>query len=663
MSKFREKAVHSYFTFAASMVVFLAVVRRCQSSDFIPSQAETFLKLPRNIDSQTAFSQKEFDDDYVGGSSPFSSMFNKNCSSDADCRPWYHCHEGCCKCGSEHNGIMLCDEESYMSAILSCHCISYNDGYTYIGSCIYRCANEFKGNLFDPVYSDIVDKWHGHDKVGDWVNNFSCGSLNRTGLLCGECKENHSTVAYSYDPKCIYCPEEDVYKNWLKYIAAAYLFLTLFYFIIFFFKVNVTSSSLHGFVFYSQTVSMPTNIRFILLAAAQKPSYILPARILLSIYGISNLDFFRTLYPEFCLNTSTLTTIALDYGIAVYPLVLIVISYILIRLHECNFRPIVYLWKPFHKLFTRSRRNWNARTSVVDAYATLFLLSFSKVLNVTFDLLAPTKLYQLHPDHTHQVVYNNGNIKFLSREHMLPYGILGIVFLTLYIIPPVLLLLLYPCRCFRERIKSAGLDRQFLRTFVSAFQGCYKDGSEPGTKDYRYFASFYLQVRILLFVVYGITLGTIFFAFAAAIFLLFTLLVITVQPYKKEYSHYTKIDATFMLLLVIMCTVFLGINIATVKGHNHITTCFVLAIIFGIVPFVYFAGVVIYTIHSQNKWDQHIITRYRAWRHGYRVIADSDDDSSFPDRLLNPASYEDCNIATQASRSGIGTKSAVGTAY
>ena len=45
------------------------------------------------------------------------------------------------------------------------------------------------------------------------------------------------------------------------------------------------------------------------------------------------------------------------------------------------------------------------------------------------------------------------------------------------------------------------------------------------------------------------------------------------------------LDATFLLLLVIMCTIFLGINIATIR---HIETCF-------IVPFIYFAGVLFYT--------------------------------------------------------------------
>ena len=631
-------------------------------------EVETFLKVDHNVESRmTRTLGAEFEDIDSFGYDSLTSMFSSNnCTTDSDCRPWYLCNGTCCTCGKDHNGIMLCDQERYISAVLSCHCITYNGNDTYVGACVYRCANEFRGELFDPVYSEIIKDKRQHLKVGSWVNDFSCGSLNRKGMLCGSCKDNHSTVAYSYDLKCIECPDGHLHKNWLKYFAAAYSFLTVFYFIIFFFKVNVTSSSLHGFVFYSQTVAMPTNIRFILLAVAQKPQYTLPAKILLSVYGIGNLDFFRTLYPEFCLNTSTLGTIALDYAIAVYPLVLIFISFVLVQLHARNYRPIVFIWKPFHSLFTHLRRNWNMQTSVVDAYATLFLLSFSKVLNVTFDLLAPTKLYSLRSDHHQFVVYNDANIRFFHREHMIPYGILAISFLLLFILLPVMILLLYPCRCFRTCLTSLRLHRQCLQTFVKAFQGCYKDGSEPGTRDYRYFAAFYLIVRILLFVVYGITLGTIFFAFAAAIFLLFTLLVITVQPHKNAYSHYTKIDATFLLLLVIMCTIFLGINIATIKGHRHIETCFILAVIFAIVPFVYFAGVVVYTIHSQKKWDLQIISHYRAWRHGYRVIDDPDDDSSLPDRLVNPTSYDDCSVAqSQIARQSRGTKlqSAIGTAY
>ena len=66
-----------------------------------------------------------------------------------------------------------------------------------------------------------------------------------------------------------------------------------------------------------------------------------------SLNGFWNLDFFRTLYPRFCLhpNMSTLQVLALDYIIAAYPLLLI--TYTLVKLHNCNCRLVVCLWKPF----------------------------------------------------------------------------------------------------------------------------------------------------------------------------------------------------------------------------------------------------------------------------------------------------------------------------
>ena len=649
--------------------VVISLTSRSVFGELLSREVETFLKVDRDVLSQNVYSvYEQYDDTNSPGYSSLSHVFTqsgKNCSTDSDCRPWYFCQDHCCECGKDHNGIMLCDDKHYISAVLSCHCVTYDDteNATYVGACIYRCANEYNGDLFDPVYKEVQLNDSIHLNAGSWLNEFSCSLLNRKGRLCGSCLDNHSTIAYSYEMKCMECADSDILKNWIKYLFAAYSFLTVFYFIIFFFQVNITSSSLHGFVFYSQIVAMPTNIRFIVLTIAQKQHYNLPAKILLSIYGISNLDFFRMLYPPFCLNLSTLGNIALDYAIAVYPLVLVLISFVLMKLYLRNFKPIVFLWKPFHKLFTRIRRNWNVQTSVVDAYATLFLLSFSKVLNVTFDLLGPTTAYKLNPNEGVTVVYNDANINYFSHEHMLPYGLLGIVFLIFFVILPVMTLLLYPCRCCRACLKSTRLNSMCLLTFVNAFYACYKDGSESNTKDYRYFAAFYLMVRILLFIVYTITLGSIFFAFAAAIFLLFTLLIITVQPHKSEFSHYTKIDATFLLLLVIMCTVFLGINIATVKGHRHIEACFILAVIFGIVPFIYFGGVLVYTIHTQKKWDLQIISHYRAWRRGYRVIEDPDDDSSLPDRLLNPTSYADCSVQARAAGQSVATKSVLGTAY
>ncbi len=68
---------------------------------------------------------------------------------------------------------------------------------------------------------------------------------------------------------------------------------------------------------------------------------------LLSLYGIWNLDFFRSFDLGICLGTGTLPTLALDIAVGVYPLLLTILSYIMIQLYDRNFLPLVILWKPF----------------------------------------------------------------------------------------------------------------------------------------------------------------------------------------------------------------------------------------------------------------------------------------------------------------------------
>ncbi len=69
-------------------------------------------------------------------------------------------------------------------------------------------------------------------------------------------------------------------------MLAAFLPLTIFYFIILFFKVNIVSSSLYGFVYYSQATAMPALARIILLLARDTPSIVIPARFIGILYGL-----------------------------------------------------------------------------------------------------------------------------------------------------------------------------------------------------------------------------------------------------------------------------------------------------------------------------------------------------------------------------------------
>lgn len=87
-------------------------------------------------------------------------------------------------------------------------------------------------------------------------------------------------------PSCVKCT--NVKSNWWKFVLAAFLPLTMFYFIVLLFKINVTSSNLHGFVYYSQCIAIPAQMRIIL--TNEGPTRII-ARWLGVAYGIWNLRF------------------------------------------------------------------------------------------------------------------------------------------------------------------------------------------------------------------------------------------------------------------------------------------------------------------------------------------------------------------------------------
>jgi len=66
--------------------------------------------------------------------------------------------------------------------------------------------------------------------------------------------------------------------------------------------------------------------------------------------------------------------------------------YVCIKLHDNIFKAVVWLWKPFHRHFVHFRRSWDPKASIVNAFTTFLLLSFSKILFVSFTLLKSFKV-------------------------------------------------------------------------------------------------------------------------------------------------------------------------------------------------------------------------------------------------------------------------------
>ena len=123
------------------------------------------------------------------------------------------------------------------------------------------------------------------------------------------------------------------------------------------FRISVTSSTLNAFVMVSQIVASPPVIRNVyslnLVSDPYHVSYFSQfiLQLDITITTIWNLDFLRSWYGYICIRPELKyqQILLLEYAIAVYPLFLILLTFILVKMHD-NFAFVVWLWKPFHSV-------------------------------------------------------------------------------------------------------------------------------------------------------------------------------------------------------------------------------------------------------------------------------------------------------------------------
>ena len=272
-----------------------------------------------------------------------------------------------------------------------------------------------------------------------------CGPLNRKGLLCRDCVDGFGPAVYATGYTCENCTGHSHYGIAL-YLLLELVPITGFYILVLVFQIRVTSAPLNGFILFSQIVarSYNRNVSIEAMFGHTGSTYNTLAKILFTGYGIWNLEFFRLVVPPFCVSDDlkNIHALMLQYIPAVYPL--IAITYTCIKLHDWNFRPIVWLWR---KCFTRARRSWDAKASVIDVFATFFLLSYLKFLYVSLCLLHGTTIHNSYGVAESKVLYWDATVKYFSKEH-LPYAVAAILILIIFTLSPALLLLCYPTKLF-----------------------------------------------------------------------------------------------------------------------------------------------------------------------------------------------------------------------
>lgn len=328
------------------------------------------------------------------------------------CPTWqfYNITSKRCECGDDIHEAVWCNETTNDVYLLDCYCMTLDqtDGQLKMGKCFFGCEHSMSKK--DVIYNRLPQN---KQKLNDWL----CRGFNKNGTFCGACQTGYSQVVYSYDLNCQKCTST-YSQNIAKFVGATFGPLTLFYMLVVVFKVSATSPQLNLYILFSQWISEPISVRIILRYTQKYPKLDIFARIMASVYGIWNLDFFRPLYPPICLDVPTLMPLALDYIGAFYSLFLILLTYLLMKLHSQDVRVFMYLWKPIQHVLTYVDELRSSKLSMVDVFSTFFLLSYIKILSVSFSLLVPTKIYNIHGNESDSFLYYDASIKYFGRKHL-----------------------------------------------------------------------------------------------------------------------------------------------------------------------------------------------------------------------------------------------------
>ena len=495
-----------------------------------------------------------------------------------------------CTCGDVTRDIVVCNNQTKKVHILDGYLMTYNEAEDTVeaGQTIYGWRRKHFSRGRKNLYY-IVNRTRSN------LNHDACDRFHREGRLCGRCKKGYSPLVYTYVLSCAKCSNATT-LNVIKFVAAAFIPLTVFYLLVVFFKFNANSPALQVYILGAQMFGAPASCRYIIVQYGTS----IYLALMTTFVGIWNLDFFRLHYKGICLPISSLTALSLDYAIAFYPLFLIFLTFLATELHARGFRIVVFLWSPFRRMF---RQRWENKSSLIDVMATFMLLTYNKMLSVSFDLLAFTQPFTLNGTFTEKYLYHDATIVYFGSKH-LPYGVMAILFLTVFIIAPFLLLLFYPMKWFQICLNRFKLNYIVLHTFVESFTGYYKDGTEPGTKDCRYFASFFLLMRIVFYIALGLTENIAFMIIFCSVGIIFSILFLVFKPYKTQYSAHNTTAMVLFLVDYALITLLLGIHFS-IFVSDQLIIFIIFAVGFGFIPPAYIIGLATQWMWKNNPMKKH----------------------------------------------------------
>ena len=581
-----------------------------------------------------------------------------------ECPPWFFYNDSVhqCQCFETFNLDIRCTSEEAL--LRFGRCMTYQEGIgTALSSCPYFLIDGFLNNVTEGLYITLPSNV-------TQLNDYMCQPLNRKGYQCSECIDGFGVSVTSLGYPCSDCT--GVWYGIPLYLFVEFVPITMFYIIILVYRINITSAPMTSFIMLSQVIAY---------AVTLSPEDQSVGRILLNkggfgllnfviaLYGIWNLDFFRYIIPPFCVspNLKLIHVLFLSYISALYPICLIIVTWIWIELVSRGYKPLVWFSKTTGRCCCGAKWKWEKKRTIIDAFATFLLLSYTKLLIQSVTVPAPSRIQLLSTTGNYSEVTRSldPSINYYGNEH-LPFAIFAHIILFAFVILPALLLALFPFKAFRSllsKIKLFNHRKAAFYLFVEKFYSCYRDGLNGG-KDMRGLASLYFFLRFILLSIHQSTLELIGLsrrstgdAEIAAQFLqtillaTFAILIGIVRPYKEAYMNIldTLILSTLTLLLFFpLVDRFALSNIESRIGALLFYSS-VIVLCLPLVGFGVYLFIRLYQSKKPHMWLQHQYADFirkhghgTSSRHGQNSIVLDERAAnleSLPDRFVRPDLY------------------------
>ena len=380
----------------------------------------------------------------------------------------------------------------------------------------------------------------------------------RGGISCGYCIKGLSTIFGS--AKCKRCSNFGLFLIILFAIAGIALVILLFLL-----DLTVAKGDIYGFIFFMNALSVNSSEEFAMRSV---------------IVSLCNLD----LGIAACFYNG-MTAYAATWLEMVFPVYVLMIT-----------AGLVFASRHSSMIEKLTRRK------VIPVMATLFLLSYNKIMVVTFNgLFSYTFIYHLNSKKTEVYWATDTGISLFGAKHLMLFIVCAI--LLLFVIIPINALLLFTKQFYRFSIVV-----KYLKPYLDAYQAPFKD-------NYQYFLGLDCFLRAVVYIV-----DHIFVQDDATIYIsILTVYIIYIswfQPFKSRIN--TLLYLLYMTYLMTLCVLFLHFSVLTVKPKEIFITSFRIV---ALVAFAQFLLILLYHIYKYVLCHHRVFIKCRGkFSQGYHNV-------------------------------------------